>query len=357
MVSTLYPKWFFVLPAAAVMGAGAGILWTPQGVYLTHAAANYARDNMQLRESAIGYFTGIFFGVFQGNMIIGSLISSGLMTLLKDKNGVVPPSVIKILLYVYIAIAVVSTIAVGFLGREEPPRGTDIDDGPVKRKTMKETLTSVFNLLRDKRMLLLIAVFFYSGVEQGFIFVNFTGNVITPLMGKESIGWVFAVFGGVNVLSSFGFGKIADRIGPSPIVIIAWLSHAAFLILYFFIYGVQLVSTEWIAENKWFIYVSVGFYSIGDAGWQFFPSTMVGMLFTDDAEAGFANLKFFQSLGNSLMSIFGAYILFEYKVIASFITLCIAIISLVCLNQFVSKIDGKSRTTSITRLEQAELLY
>lgn len=52
-------------------------------------------------------------------MVIGSLIASGLMTLLQDKHGNVPPKVIEYLLYVYIAIAVLSTIAVAFLGNEE----------------------------------------------------------------------------------------------------------------------------------------------------------------------------------------------------------------------------------------------
>jgi len=52
-------------------------------------------------------------------MVIGSVIASGLMTLLQDKKGDVPPRVITWLLYVYIGIAALSTLAAGFLGQEE----------------------------------------------------------------------------------------------------------------------------------------------------------------------------------------------------------------------------------------------
>lgn len=37
------------------------------------------------------------------------------------------------------------------------------------------------------------------------------------------------------------------------------------------------------------------------------------MMFTDDAEAAFANLKFWQSLGNTIISIFGGYLALNFK--------------------------------------------
>lgn len=51
-------------------------------------------------------------------MVIGSLIASGLMSFFRDASGDVPPSVISMLLYVYITIAGVSALCFAFLGRE-----------------------------------------------------------------------------------------------------------------------------------------------------------------------------------------------------------------------------------------------
>jgi predicted MFS family arabinose efflux permease len=313
---------------------------------------------MQRRDSAMGYFTGIFFGVFQGNMIVGSIIASGLMTALpKDPvTKKVPDHVIKILLGVYVAIAAGSTALMAILGHEVPPRG-DLDAFP-RRKSLSETVMSFFYLLKDKRILFMIAIIVYSVVEQGFIFVNFTGDVISPTLGTENIGWAMAGFGAVNVVASFGFGKLADLIGPSPVVITGWLSHIIFLIVYFAFYGLEILPISWIQEHKWFVYASVCFYSIGDAAFQFFPATMIGMLFSDNAEAGFANLKFWQSLGNTGISIGGAYIPFKYKIMISMVTLAAGIISLILLNTFVAKIDGNKRGKITTqKLEQADLLY
>lgn len=78
-------------------------------------------------------------------------------------------------------------------------------------------------------------------------------------------------------------------------------------------------------------------------------------MFTDDAEAGFANLKFWQSLGNTLMSIFGAGLFFKFKIMASFSVLSTGIVCIVILNRYVVKIDGKGKEKGSP--DQAELLY
>jgi len=80
------------------------------------------------------------------------------------------------------------------------------------------------------------------------------------------------------VASSFIFGKVADKFGLSPIVLVCWLSHAIFFVGYFAMFGLELVSFDWLAANPWFIFVTVGFYSIGDAGIQLLPATMIGAL-------------------------------------------------------------------------------
>jgi hypothetical protein len=72
------------------------------------------------------------------------------------------------------------------------------------------------------------------------------------------------------------------------------MSHIIFLLTYFAFYGIlswheedscvlmfaflglEVLPVEWIKANPWFVYLSVCFYSIGDAAFQFFPATMIG---------------------------------------------------------------------------------
>lgn len=207
----------------------------------------------------------------------------------------------------------------------------------VKKPSVGELMASFFVNLKDPRMLLLIACIIYSGAEQAFIFVNFTKDIIGQIMGTQAIGWVMAVFGAVNVLSSLALGKITDRYGPAPAVFIGWSFHAIFLIAYYVLYGLHFVPLSWFADNKWFIYFSVAFYSIGDAAWQFFPPTMIGTLFANNAEAAFANFKFFQSLGNTVFSIGGAYVAFQVKCLSSFGLLVVALICILIMNKYFSR--------------------
>lgn len=193
-----------------------------------------------------------------------------------------------------------------------------------KKPSVGELMASFFVNLRDARMILLIACIIYSGAEQAFIFVNFTKDMVGQVLGTQAIGWVMAVFGCVNVLSSLLLGKLTDRFGPGPAVALGWTTHAIFLISFTAMRGFNLVPLSWFADNTWFIYLSVAVYATGDAAWQFFPPTMIGTLFASNAEAAFANFKFFQSLGNTIFSIGGAYVLFEVKVLSTFGLLVIA---------------------------------
>jgi hypothetical protein len=57
-------RWTLV-PAAALSGLGAGLLWTGQGAYVSNVAANYARAMNKPKKSVLGLFNGIFFANMQ----------------------------------------------------------------------------------------------------------------------------------------------------------------------------------------------------------------------------------------------------------------------------------------------------
>jgi hypothetical protein len=58
------PSVYTIVPASALLGLGASILWAGEGTYLTIAASNYALTRKEDRKSAMGMFNGLFFFYF-----------------------------------------------------------------------------------------------------------------------------------------------------------------------------------------------------------------------------------------------------------------------------------------------------
>lgn len=65
IAANVWPEWFLLLPAAALVGISAGPLWTAKCTYLTEIAGFYARLSGETAEQVVTRFFGIFFAIFQ----------------------------------------------------------------------------------------------------------------------------------------------------------------------------------------------------------------------------------------------------------------------------------------------------
>jgi len=79
IAANIYPKWYFLLPSAAIVGIGAGPLWTAKCTYLTDLAGFFSTLTNESNEVVVNRFFGIFFSMFQMSQIIGNLISSTIL--------------------------------------------------------------------------------------------------------------------------------------------------------------------------------------------------------------------------------------------------------------------------------------
>lgn len=106
-----------------------------------------------------------------------------------------------------------------------------------------------------------------------------------------------ALFGAVNTLSSLAMGRISDRWGNKPLVITGFLAHLSFYACFFA--AITLRGTHWFTEREYLLYLGAAVYGVGDAAANTFPNIICSLYFTDNAEAAFSNLKFFQVRRNS----------------------------------------------------------
>lgn len=171
-------------------------MWIAQGVYITISASAFALQRANSAKSAMGRFTGIFFGIFQSNQVVGNLLSSLLLsnphllhrtTSSKSSTNKAEHGE-KILFYCCVVLAGGSAIIFTLLPTAQkiakrtsaslsPSSSSstwNVQDDQKSSEDLreKETVSSVFanltkcvKLLRDPLLLLLIPTFFYSGAQ------------------------------------------------------------------------------------------------------------------------------------------------------------------------------------------------
>ncbi|OQR96047.1 hypothetical protein THRCLA_07392 [Thraustotheca clavata] len=202
--------WFVMITSATLSGISASFLWISQGSYLTTLSVHYA-EYMDIPETnAMGLFNGIFFAIFRSSQILGNLISSFVLGTLGW-----PAST---LFLIYSVISFAGTLLLLTSIEPQDPLSPIIGESAKllqqnHQLSIIQTIQSVFTLAIDKRMLTLTPLLLFNGMQQGFVSSEFTSTVVRQSLGRASIGNIMAVFGIVNVLSSFGFGRLADKIG------------------------------------------------------------------------------------------------------------------------------------------------
>jgi MFS family permease len=333
IVANLWPTAYTLLPTAGVLGVGASIIWTAEGTYLTMAASNYARARGQPKESAMGFFNGIFFGIFQLNQVVGNLIAGFILN-----NHAITKSRVDLLMYIFIGLCGVSVVSMLFLAREEPPEPQGYQ--PPMQKIFKALL-----LFKDPRLLLLIPIFLYSGLEQSFNAGVFTLELITKSVGTGKVGFIMAVFGGANVAGSLAMGRIADRFGGWPLVIVGFVMNTIFLVSAWLINYHDAFT--WIKSHEWYLYICAILLAIGDASWNTFPNTILGVYWPNNAEAAFANLKFWQSVGAVLPFAFGIYIGLPLKLELMMGFLSVGMLCLIVLQFSVASLSAPRKVDVI----------
>lgn len=292
-------------PAGALLGVGAALIWTGQGVYITRSSRYYELASGLPARSTVGHFNGVFWSIFQVNQFLGNLLVALLFAYHISERTV---------------FAITSLVALGGclclqmlrnLPNPDDEKGKasarDVDEAGVgggERDAWAQTmalLTQSARLLSVPRMYLLVPIILYVGLSNGFIFGQFPALI-------DSKSWKFFVmasFGLADAISSIAVGSLSDRVGRTRLIALAATLHAA---VYAFLAAYTVPQH---AHGAFFALAIV--WAVGDAVWNTQLYAVLGAFFGDQTEPAFANMKFFQALTTAVAFLYNKHVGEEFK--------------------------------------------
>jgi hypothetical protein len=268
-----------------LLGIGSSLIWTAQGVYVLLSTKQHEIINQYELSSKRGYFNGLFFSFYQLNRTIGPIIAS-LLFYIHLKQWLI--------FLIMTIICICGSISLIFLRNVHT------------KHLEKQSIFSSIRLLKDPKLLFVVPLICYIGIEFAYLF-----GVFPPLIESKSLKFlVYATYGTTNAISSLLFGKLSD------------LSHKR--IYFFFIAAIihllsyMLLISVWIPpihqKQVYRFFIIVNCFGIGDG--IFMPQiySVLGTFFHAKRSFDiFANFKLFQTSFIAIGFLYKNYLNFQIQ--------------------------------------------
>ncbi|GMY14587.1 UNC93-like protein 3 isoform X1 [Fagus crenata] len=335
IAANLKPSWYTMVPASVYLGFSASIIWVGQGTYLTSTARSHARDYNLHEGTVIGNFNGEFWGLFASHQFVGNLISLALL-----KDGTEGSTSGTTLLYVvFLCSMTLGTILMCFLTKKNDEAEGGLPDSSVSLYSNMVSLSkSVITPLFDVRMLLVIPLIAYSGLQQAFVWAEFTKDVVTPALGESGVGGAMAVYGAFDAICSLAAGRLTS--GPTSITLI--VSGGAFIQAIVFLW--LLLEYRLTSGVLGIVYplLMAAILGIGDGVFNTQLNALLGILFKHDPEGAFAQLKVWQSASIAVVFFLSSYISLKAMLLIMLAALCLSYAGFLFLTLKVEKAFSSS---------------
>ncbi|XP_064468881.1 protein unc-93 homolog A-like [Ornithodoros turicata] len=313
-LANMKPMWITLLPASFILGMGGAPLWTAKCSYVSFMAQKYA-DLEDLKDATpiVTGFFGLFFMVFQTSQVWGNLISYMILRP-SNNSATVSPSFTefcgasfhptrdlffeqtllshaaedkRFMLAALYSCIVVFAIALLLLFLDPTAREVRIANPPIQ--ILVESVGQMGNL----NQLLLIPVTVYSGLQQAFIWSDYTQAFISCSWGVPYVGFVMVWYGVADSLGSVTFGFMVKIVGRIPLMLMAALMNSAAMIAM-----LKWHPTPTESHNYFVIAIIWG---IADSSWQTQLNALYGVLFSRRRNAAFSNYRLWESMGFIVM--------------------------------------------------------
>ncbi|CAI9779036.1 unnamed protein product [Fraxinus pennsylvanica] len=333
IAANLMPTWYTMVPTSLFLGFAASIIWVGQGTYLTSTAHSHANDYDLHEGAVIGKFNGEFWGMFACHQLVGNLIT---LALLRDGKGEKTTGT-TLLFVMFLCSSTIGSILMCFLSKRNDKEEELQDSFATFSSSVVSLLKTILALLLDIRILLVIPLLAYSGLQQAFVWAEYTKYLIKPTLGERGVGGAMAVYGVFDAICSVAAGRLTSGLLSITIIVsLGAFIQAIVLCLLLLNYSISggLLSTLYLL-------LIGGMWGIGNGVLNTQLSAFLGILFKHDLEGAFAQLKLWQSISIAVVYFLSSYISFQTMVVIMLTALCISVVCFLFLTLQMEKVFSR----------------
>ncbi|CAI0471771.1 unnamed protein product [Linum tenue] len=338
IAANLKPSWYTMVPASVYLGFAASIIWVGQGTYLTSTARSHASDHNLHEPTVIGSFNGEFWGMFAAHQFVGNLISLALLTDGSDGST----SGTTLLFVVFLCFMTLGTILMCFISKRDGKRGEAAAESPNGFCSSFVSLTKgIITPLLDIRMWLIIPLIAYSGLQQAFVWAEFTKEIVKPAIGVSGVGGAMAVYGAFDTICALTAGRLTSGLA-SITWIVSFGSILQALVFLWILLGYSLTSG---VLGVLYPLLMAAMLGIGDGVLNTQLNALLGIIFKQDMEGAFSQLKLWQSASIAVVFFLSPYISLQAMLLIMLVALLVAVACFLFLSLQVEKTFSNPRAS------------
>ncbi|KAF5953783.1 hypothetical protein HYC85_006639 [Camellia sinensis] len=294
IAANLKPTWYTMVPASLYMGFSASIIWVAE--------------------------------------FVGNLMS---LVLLKDgTGGTTSGSGITLLYIVFLCSMTLGTILMCFLQKRDAKGEEILPDSSVSFYSSMVSLSkSIIAPLFDLRMLLIIPLIAYSGLQQAFVWAEYTKYIVEPALGESGVGGAMAVYGAFDAICSLAMGRLTSGLKSMTLIVCA----GAFIQLIVLLWLLLKYSVTSGVLGILYPLLMAAALGIGDGIFNTQLNALLGMLFKHDMEGAFAQLKVWQCVSIAVVFFVSPYISLHAVLVVMLVAVCISVVGFLFLTLMVEK--------------------
>ncbi|KAL1153563.1 hypothetical protein V6Z11_A09G184600 [Gossypium hirsutum] len=339
IAANLKPTWYTMVPVSLYMGFAASVIWVGEGTYLTSIARSHAIDTGLHEGTVIGNFNGEFWAVFALHQFVGNLIT--LAVLPKGTEGSTGNT--TLLFIVFLCSMTLGTILMCFIRKTNDKEKVSEDSSVSFCSAVASRLNSVILPLLDMRMLLVIPLIAYSGLQQAFVWASYTKDIVNPTLGEAGVGGAMAVYGAFDAICSLAAGRLTSGLRSITVIVCGGAFFQALIFLWLLL---KYSATSGVLGVIYPLLMAA-FLGVGDGVLNTQLSALLALLFKHDTEGAFAQLKVWQSSAIAVVFFLSPVVTLQTMVEIMVGAISISLVSFLFLTLKVEKAFSSHQVTNM----------